>query len=141
MNRTIWIAGLCLVIICCLLATKMVLAAVSPGDLANDTTAALTQTPIPGVDTLSASDRGVDAPPVDFEQASLPLLSKSVRPTGGRGTAAGARQARTAASKTAVVRPVKRNAEPVKTAAVPCRQLDPIARLLASAKIGPRCQA
>ena len=138
MNRTIWIAGLCLVIICCLLATKMVLAAVSPGDLAGESTSALIREPIPGVDTLSESDRGVETSLIDInESASLPLISRSVRAE-GRGAAL-ARRVK-ANSKT-VLRPGKRDGISLKSAAVSCRQLDPIARFLATAKIGPRCQA
>jgi len=142
LNRTIWIAGLCLVIICCLLATKMVLAAVSPpGDPASDTTATLTRTPIPGVDTLSPSDLGVETQLLDFNEAvSLPLISKNVRTTGRSANAALARQPRAADRTKSVLRPARRGGEPVKSAAAACRELDPIARFLASAKIGPRCQ-
>lgn len=142
LNRTIWIAGLCLVIICCLLATKMVLAAVSPGgDMSGETTASLSHASIPGVDTLSDSDRGVDMSLVDLdESARLPLVSKAVR-ANGRNTAIGLRHPRPTDRTKAVLRPARRNGEPVKSAAVSCRQLDPIARFLASAKIGPRCQA
>ena len=116
----------------------MVLAAVSPGDIARETTSALIREPIPGVDTLSESDRGVETSQIDVEEsAQLPLISKSVRAE-GRG-AAGAR--RNKPNGGTVLRPAKRNGDALKSAAVPCRQLDPIARFLASAKIGPRCQA
>ena len=115
----------------------MVLAAVSPGDLASDTTSALIREPIPGVDTLSDSDRGVETLPIDNnDSARLPLVSRAVRPDGR--TTSAARRLRPAT--TAVLRPARRNPEQVKSAAASCRQLDPIARFLASAKIGPRCQ-
>src|SRR4051812_28331645 len=117
----------------------MVLAAVSPGDMSGETTSALIREPIPGIDTLSESDRGVETPLIDLnESARLPLISKAVRAE-GRGAPA-ARRAN-AAGKPTVLRPARREAVPVKTATVPCKQLDPIARFLASAKIGPRCQA
>lgn len=117
----------------------MVLAAVSTGDMSGEMTPALIREPIPGVDTLSESDRGVETPLIDLnESARLPLISRTVRAEGRSGSVA--RRVR-AGTKTTVLRPAKRNAEPVKSAAVPCRQLDPIARFLASAKIGPRCQA
>jgi hypothetical protein len=116
----------------------MVLAAVTPADNAGETTSSLIREPIPGVDTLSESDRSFETPPVDLnEGARLPLISKAVRAE-GRGALV-VRRVKTS-SKT-VTRPAKRSAEPVKSAAVPCKQLDPIARFLASAKIGPRCQA
>jgi hypothetical protein len=137
-NRTIWIAGFCLVIICCLFATKMVLAAVTPADMTGETTSSLIREPIPGVDTLSEADRSFETPPVDLNEAArLPLISKAVRAESrGASVARGVK-----ASSTTVMRPAKRNAAPVKSAAVSCKQLDPIARFLASAKIGPRCQA
>lgn len=117
----------------------MVLAAVSPGDLSGEATSSLIREPIPGVDTLNESDRSFETPPLDLnEGARLPLLSRAVRAE-GRGAAA-ARRARPAAKST-VLRPARREAVPVKSAAASCRQLDPIARFLASAKIGPRCQA
>ncbi|MGJ5133646.1 hypothetical protein [Bradyrhizobium oligotrophicum] len=122
-----------------MLATKMVLAAVSPGDIAGEATSSLIREPIPGVDTLNESDRSFETPPLDLnEGARLPLLSRAVRAE-GRGASA-ARRAKPA-SKSTVLRPARREAAPVKSAAAPCRQLDPIARFLASAKIGPRCQA
>ncbi|MGJ4927784.1 hypothetical protein ACQR1I_21250 [Bradyrhizobium sp. HKCCYLS2038] len=121
-----------------MLATKMVLAAVSPGDLGGETTSALMREPIPGVDTLSDSDRSFETQPVDLNDGvRLPLVSKSVR--AGR-NASIARRAK-ASGKAAVLRPMKRNPEPAKTAAASCKQLDPIARFLATNKIGPRCQA
>ena len=117
----------------------MVLAAATPGDMAGETTSSLIREPIPGVDTLSEADRSFETAPIDLnESARLPLVSKVVRAE-GRGASA-ARRAN-AAGKPAVLRPARREAAPVKTAAVPCKQLDPIARFLASAKIGPRCQA
>ncbi len=141
-NRTIWIAGLCLVIICCLLATKMVLAAVSPpGGMDDDMTAVVVHTTIPGVDTLSDADRGVDAQPLDVDEpVSLPLVSRNVRTTGRNAAASHARGRRPNERTHAVLRPAKRNPEPVKNAAVSCREFDPIARFLASANIGPGCQ-
>ncbi|MGY4304743.1 hypothetical protein ACVIJ6_001986 [Bradyrhizobium sp. USDA 4369] len=138
MNRTIWIAGFCLVIICCLLATKMVLAAVSPADFDNETTSTVIRMSIPGVDTLSDTDRSVGAPVDVRETSALPLVSKAVR-ADGRGVST-IRRAR-AVYKRTVLRPAKRRVEPVKSVAVPCRELDPIARFLASSKIGPGCQA
>ncbi|MDU1802892.1 MAG: hypothetical protein E6813_05510 [Bradyrhizobium sp.] len=138
MNRTIWIAGFCLVIICCLLATKMVLAAVSPADLDNETTSTVIVTSVPGVDTLSDTDRSFGTPIDVRETTALPLVSRSVLAE-ARGASA-ARRVR-AAHKKQVLRPLKRHVEPVKTVAVPCRELDPIARFLASSKIGPGCQA
>ncbi|NPV24049.1 hypothetical protein HL668_24480 [Bradyrhizobium sp. 81013] len=117
----------------------MVLAAVTPADMAGETTSSLIREPIPGVDTLSESDRSFETPPVDLtEGARLPLISKAVRAE-SRGASV-ARRAKVTSKKT-VMRPAKRNAEPLKSAAAPCKQLDPIARFLASAKIGPRCQA
>ncbi|CCD98725.1 conserved hypothetical protein [Bradyrhizobium sp. STM 3809] len=117
----------------------MVLAAVTPGDIAGETTSSLIREPIPGVDTLSESDRSFEAQPVDINDAArLPLVSKAVRADGRVGSAA---RRTKPTSKTAVFRPTKRNPQPVKTSAASCRQLDPIARFLASAKIGPRCQA
>ncbi|BAM86372.1 conserved hypothetical protein [Bradyrhizobium oligotrophicum S58] len=117
----------------------MVLAAVTPGDMAGETTSSLIRESIPGVDTLSETDRSFETAPIDLnEGARLPLVSKAVRAE-GRGASAARRT--NAAGKAAVLRPAKREAAPVKTAAVPCKQLDPIARFLASAKIGPRCQA
>ncbi|NPU14172.1 hypothetical protein HL667_22985 [Bradyrhizobium sp. 83012] len=117
----------------------MVLAAVTPADTAGETTSSLIREPIPGVDTLSESDRSFETPPVDLtEGARLPLISKAVRAE-SRGASV-ARRAKVTGKKT-VMRPAKRNAEPLKSAAAPCKQLDPIARFLASAKIGPRCQA
>lgn len=120
----------------------MVLAAVSPtGDMTDETTASLIHAQIPGVDTLSDADRGVDMSLVDLDEGvRLPLVSKAVRAT-GRNTAAGLRHPHPTDRTRAVLRPARRNGEPVKSAAVSCRQLDPIARFLASAKIGPRCQA
>ncbi|MGJ5177862.1 hypothetical protein ACQR16_11840 [Bradyrhizobium oligotrophicum] len=126
-------------IICCLLATKMVLAAVSPTDMAGETTSSLIREPVPGIDTLSESDRSFEAQPIELNEAArLPLVSKSVR-MDGRGSPVTRRTK--VPAKAAVLRPGKRNPQPVKTTAVPCRQLDPIARFLAQAKIGPRCQA
>ncbi|WP_315723529.1 MULTISPECIES: hypothetical protein [unclassified Bradyrhizobium] len=120
-------------------ATKMVLAAVTPADTAGETTSSLIREPIPGVDTLSESDRSFETPPVDLtEGARLPLISKAVRAE-SRGASV-ARRAKVTSKKT-VMRPATRNAEPLRSAAAPCKQLDPIARFLASAKIGPRCQA
>ncbi|WP_456712164.1 hypothetical protein [Bradyrhizobium sp. USDA 4353] len=122
-----------------MLATKMVLAAVTPGDLSGETTSSLTREPIPGVDTLNESDVSFAVQPVDRnENVSLPLVSKAVRAQGRNASVA--RRAK-AADKRTVQRPGKREALPAKSAAVPCKQLDPIARFLASAKIGPRCQA
>ncbi|MGJ4890399.1 hypothetical protein ACQR1Y_19545 [Bradyrhizobium sp. HKCCYLRH3099] len=121
----------------------MVLAAVTPGDidrdLAGETTSALIREPVPGVDTLSESDRSFETQPFELNDAArLPLVSKSVR-VDGRGAAV-ARRTKVPA-KAAVLRPAKRNPQVARSAAVPCKQLDPIARFLASAKIGPRCQA
>jgi hypothetical protein len=115
---------------------------VSPsGDMTGETTASLLHAPIPGVDTLSDADRGVDMSPVDLDEGvRLPLMSKAVR-ANGRNTTVGLRHLRPTDHAKAVLRPTRRNGEPVKSAAVSCRQLDPIARFLASAKIGPRCQA
>ncbi|CCD86938.1 conserved protein of unknown function [Bradyrhizobium sp. ORS 285] len=117
----------------------MVLAAATPGDIAGETTSSLIREPIPGVDTLSESDHSFEVQPIELnEGVRLPLVSKSVRAEGRNASVA--RRAN-AANKKAVLRPGKRDAASVKSAAVPCKQLDPIARFLASAKIGPRCQA
>ncbi len=116
----------------------MVLAAATPGDI-GETTSSLIREPIPGVDTLSESDRSFEVQPIELnEGVRLPLVSKAVRAEGRNASVA--RRAN-AANKKAVLRPAKRDAVSVKSAAVPCKQLDPIARFLASAKIGPRCQA
>ncbi|MGJ4908922.1 hypothetical protein [Bradyrhizobium sp. HKCCYLS2033] len=121
-----------------MLATKMVLAAATPGDM-SDTTSSLIHEPIPGVDTLSETDRSFATQPIEYnEDVYLPLVSRAVRAEGR--SASPARRAK-AAGKAAVLRPAKRNPQPVKTSAASCKQLDPIARFLASAKIGPRCQA
>ena len=121
----------------------MVLAAASlPDGTADEMTAALIHTPVPGVDTLSDSDRSVDTQPLDVnESVSLPLVSRNVSATGRSAAASHARGLRPSDRTRAVLRPTRRNPEPVKNATVSCRELDPIARFLASANIGPRCQA
>ncbi|GLH76910.1 hypothetical protein SSBR45G_18180 [Bradyrhizobium sp. SSBR45G] len=117
------------------------LAAVSPADMAGETTSSLMREPVPGIDTLSETDRGVETALIDMnEVARLPLVSRAVR-ANARGTSTSAVRTRPTDRSSIVLRPVKRTAEPVRKAMVPCRQLDPIARFLASAKIGPRCQA
>ncbi|CCD95623.1 conserved hypothetical protein [Bradyrhizobium sp. ORS 375] len=117
----------------------MVLAAATPGDSTGETMSSLIREPIPGVDTLSENDRSFDVQPIDLtEGVRLPLVSKAVRADGRNASVA--RRARAANIKKAVLRPGKRDAAAVKSAAVPCKQLDPIARFLASSKIGPRCQ-
>lgn len=112
----------------------MVLAAVTPGDMTGETTSSLIREPIPGVDTLNESDRSFEAQAIEVNEAArLPLPSKVAR------SSLVARRAK-APTKATVLRPTKQPVAPVKRAAASCKALDPIARFLASAKIGPRCQ-
>lgn len=139
MSRTIWIAGVCLVVIGGLAATRMMSG--GSAEAANDTTASLSRMIIPGEDTLSDADRGATAPEADDNPFFLPIESTIVR---------AAHAEMPAPKKRAVVRPAKAQAaataksasasKPGKAAAVPCRQLDPIARFLVSANLAPRCE-
>ncbi|CCE08153.1 conserved hypothetical protein [Bradyrhizobium sp. STM 3843] len=126
-----------------LLATKVVSAAVSTSsDPQVDLGASLDRAPIPGVDTLTETDRNMAPPQADSDgTAMLPLLSTTVRAASARAQGGSTHRARSTVRVKAVARvPAKRGAEPVKAAAVPCRQLDPIARFLVSANAAPRCQ-
>lgn len=141
--RTIWVAGLCLLMIAGLLATKVVSAAVSASSESQfDSTASLDRIPIPGMDTLTEVDRKVAMPLADTDDAGgLPILSSVVRRTAETFRAGPTHGVRPASrAKAAAHARSKRGSEPAKTAVAPCRQLDPIARFLASANLAPRCQ-
>ncbi len=141
--RTIWIAGLCLLMIAGLLATKVVSAAVSASSESQfDATASLERIPIPGIDTLTEADRNAAMPLANTDDAGgLPILSTVVRPTTETFRAGSTHRVRPAGrAKAAAHARSKSGSEPAKMAVAPCRQLDPIARFLASANLAPRCQ-
>lgn len=141
--RTIWIAGLFLLLIAGLLATKMVSASVSMADDQQaDTPAAFNRPPVPGVDTLTEADRIVITPAAAPDDTRvLPILSATVHAAPEKARAAARRLRSGMRARTATHAPAKRSAEPAKAAAAPCHQLDPIARFLASANLASGCRS
>lgn len=140
--RTIWIAGLFLLLIAGLLATKMVSASVSMADdQPTDTTAALNRAPVPGVDTLTEADRIVITPAAEPDDTRiLPILSATVHAAPEKARTAARRLRSGTRPRTAARAPAKRSSEPAKAAAAPC-QFDPIARFLASANLASGCRS
>ena len=132
-----------------LLATKVVSAAVSrSSDETADMTATLRTDGIPGEDTLTGSDRGVLLPAAEDASGALPVLSSIVRFAPEPEISVAAKPSRPVARKTSAAprqpivratRPAAKQDQPIKAAAIPCRQLDPIARFLVSTKLAPAC--
>jgi hypothetical protein len=144
--RTVWVAGLFLVAVGGLFATKVVPASASRhDDNLNDTTAALRSDGGPDAGTLTKSDRIAVAAPGADETVAIPLRSATARPasiTRHRAIAATRKPptARTAAvAPPNKIAPAKQAADQAKAAVAACRQRDPIARFLASANLAPRC--
>jgi len=136
--RTVWFAGILLLLLLGLLAIRMVS---SPAAASNDdeATSALTQI-IPGENTLSEADRRVIAP--DAEDTSLlPVESSAVRAARAeyRPSAIMHRHAGSPA-KAVAAKPRNTGTKTTNTGDVKlCRQLDPIARFLVSANLAARC--
>ena len=137
--RTVWFAGILLLLLLGLLAVKMVTTTAAASDgTPGETTSALIQTPS-NDNTLTEADLGVAAPDADATPL-LPVESNEVRSAHAeyrpsdimhkhmRSPARGAAKPRTAAAKPAKV-----------AAAKVCAPLDPIARFLISAKLVPPC--
>jgi hypothetical protein len=143
--RTVWVAGLFLIAVSGLFATRVVPASASrPDDMLTDTTAALRGDADPVVGTLTKSDRLAVAAPGADDTVAIPLQSATVRPasvTHHRARAVTKRPtARTAAvAQPKKIAPAQQALDQAKAAATACRQRDPIARLLASANLAPRC--
>jgi hypothetical protein len=131
-----------------LFATKVVSAAVSSDEIM-DTGVALRSNAALGDDTLTSIDRSALVPDAEDASGALPVLSAMVRylpeiePSAVVDAAKPVSRAKPATAKRPVVRATRqagKQSEPVKAAAaVPCRQLDPIARFLVSANLAPRC--
>ena len=130
-----------------LFATKVVSAAVSGStDQIVDTTATLRTDGVPGEDTLTSLDRNAPAPDAEDASGALPILSTIVRFTPEPEISVPAKPQRLIARKKPArrlviraTRPAAKPNAPVEAAAIPCRQLDPIARFLVSANLAPRC--
>jgi hypothetical protein len=145
--RTVWVAGLCLVAVGGLFATKVVPASASrPDDTVTDATAALRSDADPYPDTLTRSDRGAEAAPDADETVAIPLESATVRPASAARHPATTvtRKRPTALARKVMVAPPKKmtQAKPGADQAKPatgCQPRDPIARFLASASLAPRC--
>jgi hypothetical protein len=143
--RTVWFAALLLGLLGGLIAVRiMVTAAPEVPDAQAEATAALVEL-IPGENTLTDADRSVPAPDAD-EAPLLPVESATVRLAHAefKPPANAPKRIRTT-SKQAKPRAAARQARMTdrsndKTAETKtCRQLDPIARLLASANLARPC--
>lgn len=139
--RTVWFAGFLLVMLGGLLAMKMV-SATAPdiADRLDDATAALTQI-IPGENTLTDSDRSVPAPDTS-EAPLLPVESSTVRLAHAEFTPSTTAHKRPRIAKRTTPRAAaaKQSKMTDKTAEIrSCRQLDPIARFLASTNLARPC--
>jgi hypothetical protein len=132
-----------------LFATKVVSAAVSrSSDETTDMTATLRSDTIPGEDTLTGLDRNTLLPDAEDASGALPVVSSIVRFTPEPEISAAVKPSQPVARKKSAAtrrpiiratRPAAKQDEPVKAAAIPCRQLDPIARFLVSTKLAPPC--
>jgi len=138
--RTVWIAGLLLVAVGGLFATRVVPASASRPD---DTTVAPRSATGPNPDTLTTIDRRAEAAPGADETVAIPLASATVRPASIRHHRAAAmtqKRARTVAVAPATkIVPGKQAADQAKAAVTACRQRDPIARFLAATNLAARC--
>ena len=135
--RTVWFAGILLLVLLGLLAVKIVTTSAAASDgTPGETTASLTGS-TPGENTLTEADLGVAAPEAD-DTPLLPVESNDVRAAHAefRPSAIMHRHA-----------PIKATAKPRAAAAKPakvaeakaCRPFDPIARFLIAAKLVPPC--
>jgi len=138
--RTVWFAGILLLLLLGLLAIKMVSTTTAASDdTQDDATSALTQI-VPGENTLTEADRTVVAPEAD-DTTLLPVESDAVRsahaeyrPSDIMHRHAGSPPKPAAAKLHAAA------SKPTKAAEMKsCRQLDPIARFLVSANLAPPC--
>jgi hypothetical protein len=136
--RTVWFAGILLLLLLGLLAVKMVSTATAASDdTQDDATSALTQI-IPGENTLTEADRSVVAPEAD-DTALLPVESDAVRSARAEYRPSDIMH-RHAPTRAAATKPHAAAGKPIKAADMKsCRQLDPIARFLVSANLAPPC--
>jgi hypothetical protein len=136
--RTVWFAGLLLLLLLGLIAIRMISTTTAASDNPqDDATAALTQI-VPGENTLTEADRSVAAPETD-DIPLLPVESDSVRSARAEYRPS-AIMRRHAPIKAAAAKPHAATGKPTTAAEMKsCRQLDPIARFLVSANLAPPC--
>jgi hypothetical protein len=136
--RTVWFAGILLLVLLGLLAVKMVTTSAAASDTTpSDTTSALTQG-IPAENTLTEADRGVATPEVEGTPL-LPVESNDVRAAHAEFRPSEIMR-KHAPIKAVAAKPRATAAKPAKVAEVKaCRPRDPIARFLIAAKLVPPC--
>ena len=138
--RTVWFAGFLLLLLLGLLAVRMVSSTIAASDEPpSETTSTLTQI-VPGENTLTEADRSVIAPEAD-DTPLLPLESSAVRSARAEYRPSDImRRHAPSTARMVATKPHAAAGKPTKTAEMKsCRQLDPIARFLASANLAPPC--
>jgi hypothetical protein len=136
--RTVWFAGILLLLLLGLLAIRMVSTTTAAlDDSPGEATSALAQI-VPGENTLTEADRSLIAPDAD-EVPLLPVESSAVRSARAEYRPSDIMR-RHAPVKATAAKPRTAVEKPTKAAEMKsCRQLDPIARFLASANLAPPC--
>jgi hypothetical protein len=136
--RTVWFAGLLLLLLLGLIAVRMVSTTTAASDnTQDDATSALTQI-VPGENTLTEADRSVVAP--DADDAPLPPIESNAVRSARAEYRPSAIMRSHAPVKAAAAKPRTVTGKPATTAEMKsCRQLDPIARFLVSANLAPPC--
>lgn len=145
--RTVWFAGILLLLLLGLLAIRMVSTTVAASDDSqSETTSALAQI-VPGENTLTEADRSVVAPdanrsvvaPDSDDAQLLPVESSAVRSARAEYRPSDIMRGHAPVKATAA-KPHAATGKPTKAAEMKsCRQLDPIARFLVSANLAPPC--
>ncbi len=135
--RTVWFAGILLLVLLGLLAVKMITTSAAASDgTPGEATSTLAES-IPGENTLTEADRIVAAPDID-DTPLLPVESNDVRAAHAEFRPSEIMR-KHAQIKTVAAKP-RAAAKPTKVAeAKACRPLDPIARFLIAAKLVPPC--
>ena len=136
--RTVWFAGILLLLLLGLLAIRMVSTTTAASDdPQSEATSALAQI-VPGEDTLTEADRSVVAP--DADDIPLPPVESSAVRSARAEYRPSDIMRRHAPAKATATKPRTAVAKPAKAAEMKsCRQLDPIARFLVSTNLAPPC--